>query len=69
MSAAPDETTESLIDFLEIVERELVRVQHRIIERNAVDAEFITQQLLIHIRARIGMPITGTPRNMRTFDK
>lgn len=67
MPIMPGDTAESLIDFLEIVERELVRVQHRIIERNAVDAEFITGQLLIHVRARIGKPITGTPKNMRTF--
>ena len=69
MNLMPGDTAESLAAFLENVERELVRAQHRIIERDAVNAEFIIQQLLIHTRARIGLPITGTPKNMRTFDQ
>ena len=56
-------------EFLEIVERELVRIENRIIERDAVNARFLAHQLLIHVRAQIGLPITGTPRNMETFDQ
>lgn len=64
-----ERTAQEAMDLLTIVERELVRIEHRIIERNAVDARFLTHQILIHVRAMLDIPITGTPRNMETFDQ